>query len=632
MKFDRLKASVTNNSDQQPSIYMALCMVESLFADIEDEWGGSFSQCPAGDERLTNKLLWLIRSVNGVYNNKSDDLQRNRAKLDTAMAKLQDLEKELAQHAKTADRLAEAQKDCAKLEDKLRQANEKKQRCEALVKEADRLRAEIEELDKVDLVQVEQEIRIMRSRREDAAAQARKLRTAAEEFRSRELAPVEKEVERLRSEIAGLQHLINQEAEKKARCEEERGRQQNVLSKLAEEKTQLQAQKQTMDARLNELKAANRDLEGELAAVEAAREAALRRAEEIQQRINTIRHTGLDPAEDHVKELEQVLANMERDCGRMSREYQTGLERKNQLTQSIAKLKEEVETMTGALQETQERWQRLESDRKRLDDQRTSVLKELDRLQATVENLERKEIPEARELLSREKLRREELTQELEDLKADKTRLEEQIEQLNGQLPDQQAKVKNKQAVYDSLTAAHTASSKQLETLEAQIAELRNKTDQEKLEIYRKQLEATSQQLKDMYEECRRLQESNEALVRRTEECEAERLRLEGIKKKHEKGLQAVETMLRELDLVATEKYARDARETSRRLEQMEKARKKLSATLSMMQDILGYSPVDGDAQLDDRLKTALAELKKRTDQLCEALCSCANSLKMEEQ
>lgn len=632
MKFDRLKASVTNNSDQQPSIYMALCMVESLFADMEDEWGGSFSQCPAGDERLTNKLLWLIRSVNGVYNNKSDDLQRNRTKLDTAMAKLQDLEKELAQHAKTADRLAEVQKDCTKLEAQLRQANEKKERYEQLVKQAAQLSAEIEELNKVDLAQVEQEIRTMKARREEAAAQAKKLRTAAEEFRSWELAPVEMEVERLRSEIAGLQHQINQEEEKKQRCEEERNRQQDALYKLAEEKKQLQAEQQTMQMQLNNLKQANQKLEEELAEVEAAQEAAVRRATEIQQRIDSIRHTGLNPAEENVKDLEQVLTNLERDCGRMSREYQTSLERKNQLTQSIAKLKDEVDAMAKALKDTQERWQRLESDKKKLDDQRTSALKELDRLQASVENLERKEIPEAKELLSRETQRMQELTRELDDLKAEQIRLEEEIEKLNEQLPEQQINVKNKQAVYDSLTAVHTASSKQLETLEAQIAELRNKTDQEKLEIYRKQLEATSQQLQDMYDECRQLQENNKALVRRTEECEAERLRLESLKKKHEAGLQAVENMLRELDLVATEKFARDAKKIAQRLEQMEKVRKKLSATVSMMQEVLGYSPVEADAQLDDQLKTGLAELKKCTDQICEALCSCANSLKMEEQ
>ena len=64
----------------------------------------------------------------------------------------------------------------------------------------------------------------------------------------------------------------------------------------------------------------------------------------------------------------------------------------------------------------------------------------------------------------------------------------------------------------------------------------------------------------------------------------------------------------------------------------MEKTRKKLSATLSMMQDVLGYSPLDEDAQLDDRVKTGLAELKKCTDQICEALCGYADSLKMEEQ
>jgi len=631
MKFNRLKASVTNNSDQQPSIYMALCMVESLFADLEDEYGKNFSQCPAGDERLTNKLLWLIRSINGVYEDKSDDLQRNRARLDKEMTKLQGLEGELAQHAKTAEQLSAAQKERAELEARLRQATEKKRRYDELVKESAQLRTEIEDLNKVDLTQVEQEIKTMKDKREEAAAQAKKLRTAAEEFRSRELAPLEATVDKLRTEIAGLQNRKDQEEEKVSRCQAERDKQQADLAALDKERKQLQAEQSALERETGNLEQTIRKLEKDLSDVKAAQDDAVRRAAELRSSIDSVRQTGLNPAEENVKALQQELTDLERECGRMNREYQSGMERKNTLTQNIARLKDEAEAAAKALKETQERWQRQESDKKKLDDQLAELFKELDHLQASVENLERREIPEAKALLNKENQRKQSLARDLETLRTEKTRLLEEIEKLSGLLPQQQDLVKNKQAVYDSLTAAHTASSKQLETLEAQIEELRNKTDQEKLEIYRKQLEATRQQLQDIQDECRKLEEENAGLLRETEERETERLHLEKLRKTHEAGLQAMDKMLRELDLVATEKYARDAGKTAQRLEQMEKVRKKLSASVSMMQEVLGYSPV-ADAFLDDQLKTGISELKKRTDQFCEALCDCAKSLKMEEQ
>ena len=39
MKFNRLKASIANNASEEPSVYMAVCAIESLLRDLEDEAG-----------------------------------------------------------------------------------------------------------------------------------------------------------------------------------------------------------------------------------------------------------------------------------------------------------------------------------------------------------------------------------------------------------------------------------------------------------------------------------------------------------------------------------------------------------------------------------------------------------------
>ena len=39
MKFERLKASIVNNAQEEPSVYMAVCAIESLLRDMEDESG-----------------------------------------------------------------------------------------------------------------------------------------------------------------------------------------------------------------------------------------------------------------------------------------------------------------------------------------------------------------------------------------------------------------------------------------------------------------------------------------------------------------------------------------------------------------------------------------------------------------
>ena len=71
MKFDRLQASILNNADQSPSLYMALCMAEALFADIESACGTDLSHCPVCGSILSlgaveaEDLCHLISAVIG---------------------------------------------------------------------------------------------------------------------------------------------------------------------------------------------------------------------------------------------------------------------------------------------------------------------------------------------------------------------------------------------------------------------------------------------------------------------------------------------------------------------------------------------------------------------------------------
>ena len=64
VEFKRLRASLENNAQGEPSIYMALCLMETLVYDIEQESGsGTLDQCPAGDDTLPTKLIWLCRKI-----------------------------------------------------------------------------------------------------------------------------------------------------------------------------------------------------------------------------------------------------------------------------------------------------------------------------------------------------------------------------------------------------------------------------------------------------------------------------------------------------------------------------------------------------------------------------------------
>ena len=118
MKFDHLQASIVNNNDQTPNLYMALCMMESLVLDMEDSSGNELSRCPAGDERLTSKLVWLCRIINDIYKDHDEDLQRNRSRLDKALEKLNDTQRELDALATVTEQLEVVQKKYNELDEK----------------------------------------------------------------------------------------------------------------------------------------------------------------------------------------------------------------------------------------------------------------------------------------------------------------------------------------------------------------------------------------------------------------------------------------------------------------------------------------------------------------------------------
>lgn len=88
MEFKRLKASIAHNQGEKPTIYMAVCAIESLVYDIEDEADSELSVCPVGDETLPTKLAWLCNTVLDIYNDNRDEMTRSRERLDRSVEKV----------------------------------------------------------------------------------------------------------------------------------------------------------------------------------------------------------------------------------------------------------------------------------------------------------------------------------------------------------------------------------------------------------------------------------------------------------------------------------------------------------------------------------------------------------------
>lgn len=610
MKFNRLKASIANNLDQQPSIYMALCLVESLFEDIEDESGRDISECLMGDEGLSSKLVWLCRTINSIYDDKQDELQRNRARLDAAMEKLKKTEGQLADFAASAMQLAALQREHSSWEQKLLAAQENKRQCELLTQQCESARRQLEQLQDFDpavanahLTELTDRIAKLERNKVSVCAQTQELAQQAQVLQQ-QIQSQEADIAAYQQQIQSLDTQLTQKRRSAAQM-------QDSLASLQEEQTAVSAQ---------------------LAQSRAQQEECACKVAALQRDLDACRNQQLAPVLQQITLLKQELAQSEESRLAVNKEHEQLANQRSELILNIAITKEANEAERENLKSAQEKLERLQNDKLDLEKQRNTIAQTLSALQEEVEQLTGQKIPEFEKLVEQETQRKEALLQQIAGSEETYTQLCADIQSLEAKLPELEVSLSREKEVYDSLTANYTASTTELKSLERQVSELRDKNDTEKLAIYRKQLEDNLRELENIRTDCQNIQLENVRLVKELEAGQNERFRLLELKQKHETGSEATAKQLRELEFAGTPEYISEVTAISQRLELLEMVRSKLAASISKIRKILGQVPFEGEVSLEDQLSDTLHELSARADDLRRSLLECADNLKMEEQ
>lgn len=610
MKFNRLKASIANNLDQQPSIYMALCLVESLFEDIEDESGRDISECLMGDEGLSSKLVWLCRTINSIYDDKQDELQRNRARLDAAMEKLKKTEGQLADFAASAMQLAALQREHSSWEQKLLAAQENKRQCELLTQQCESARRQLEQLQDFDpavanahLTELTDRIAKLERNKVSVCAQTQELAQQAQ--------VLQQQIQSQEADIAAYQQQIQSLDTQLTQKKRSAAQMQDNLASLQEEQTAVSAQ---------------------LAQSRAQQEECACKVAALQRDLDACRNQQLAPVLQQITLLKQELAQSEESRLAVNKEHEQLANQRSELILNIAITKEANEAERENLKSAQEKLERLQNDKLDLEKQRNTIAQTLSALQEEVEQLTGQKIPEFEKLVEQETQRKEALLQQIAGSEETYTQLCADIQSLEAKLPELEVSLSREKEVYDSLTANYTASTTELKSLERQVSELRDKNDTEKLAIYRKQLEDNLRELENIRTDCQNIQLENVRLVKELEAGQNERFRLLELKQKHETGSEATAKQLRELEFAGTPEYISEVTAISQRLELLEMVRSKLAASISKIRKILGQVPFEGEVSLEDQLSDTLHELSARADDLRRSLLECADNLKMEEQ
>lgn len=158
MKFERLESSIELNREEEPSIFMALCMVESLFRDIRDVSGKDISENPLGDEMLPVRLAWLDRVVYNIYARNRTEFVRGLDRVDKMETMLQAEREELERVASAAEILKAKEAEAKTLAAQLEAAREAQQTWDRLTQECAEKRSELQKLQAVDPARAQAEL------------------------------------------------------------------------------------------------------------------------------------------------------------------------------------------------------------------------------------------------------------------------------------------------------------------------------------------------------------------------------------------------------------------------------------------------------------------------------------------
>lgn len=388
MKFDLLRQSIELNSNEPPSLYNALNMVRALFQDVEDATDMSLSQCPVGDEKLPLEMIWLSKELLRIYEDNSDALQRNRARLDNIMKELRVVQGELEKLEDVAGLLPGKEAEYRQLAWQLETAKAAQSTYAELLSKIDLARKELDALQRFDFDSALQQLADLQQQVCSLEDQIRTLDKDIQEKKNQK----EKQEEQLVSGLSAMEQLT-------AQIEQLTCQHNDLLRQLQEAKERYSTQQAAIEAvhaeqdRLEKLIAESRqllqDLEAQISSLTCEKQM-------LDDDVAVLREL-LSELGSEVTNLRQELTQMLQPEQRRLIELKQTLEDEKRCTmQQIAELTQETNELNAELAQIRRelplRMQERDAARQRVADYRRDMLDpvvaELDGLLATEEQLQ----------------------------------------------------------------------------------------------------------------------------------------------------------------------------------------------------------------------------------------------------
>lgn len=484
MAFEHILASVRLQENKDPTIYMALCMTESLFRDIEDKAGEYLCDCDIGSERMANKLLWLCDQIQDIYRQKVNDFPWDQ-ELEETLNDLAATGEKLRSVERAAEDLSAKRRKLSDLQGQLREAQRAYQEYKRVEEACQELKNEIESLRRINAPDLER----MKEQMVLLEAQRDKIRNECQTFRRDRIEPLEATVEELSRKLEAERNQESLLIARKGHLEADAAQQLQTVQALTQEVTSLEEKNQDLKAQIQSLEAVleqsksdratlvanvegltgeNRRLrEEEIGPLTATVSSLEGEKKELQDTLDQLQ-TGKNQLEEEAVQLHQTVQTETREVGT--------LEEKNQ------GLKAQIQSLEAALEQSKSDYAALVANAEGLTEENRNLREDMiGPLTATVAGLEgeRKELQDTLDRLEAEK----------NDLEGKKQALPEsinaceeqcrQIRQTIQELEDKLEAVTERTRTLEELKAQQQDNYSEQQTKEAAL--------QEECETYRKQ-------------------------------------------------------------------------------------------------------------------------------------------------
>ena len=605
MNFERLNHSITLNSAETPSIYMALCMIESMFKDIEDSVGCDISQADVGDEQLPTKLIWLSRKLLKIYSEKASGFERNRGRLDDMMTKLREQESELELIGDSEGAYARLKEKQASLETALSEAYARRDKTERLRALCEAKEQEIAALKDCDAVNAERELERLNTEKKALSEQYSAMTDA--------IAKTRNAIQTLKEQSQAGAISLQTETD--------------TLEKIRSEKIACERECEDVSKAIEVLKT-------ELAAKSEARDNALAdkaycelRLAELIQEISVHSNEILPPLKREIDEKTAQLEAQRSELDSLKKEREETIFRAAQLNRQIEDARSASETKRNELGKKHEELDLAEND---LASVRAEITKETERLaslQTEADGLRHTRLPELRSMIAENEKENEDLNGTVDGLRERMDMLIVQNDKLKADETELSKNIDELTRIREELTASYDAKSEALSALRKNVEALRGKTDRQKEQQYRRQLEEEQQKLLELDRTCSELEQQLAELQTENESRQNRANALQAQKNNVDASNNRIGALIRELAPCGSSELLQQACELQERQKFLEETQAGVSNAIGYLAASLNAAPEEFSCR-PEQIGELLQRCGKGLDRLQSELLKCANEVK----